>query len=72
MSFEKAEAFVNRLRENREFRSKVAGMADIKAVKAFLSSEGIEFTERELMDAMISCMNGLDEMMATCCPGMKK
>jgi predicted ribosomally synthesized peptide with nif11-like leader len=60
MSFEKAQQFVARMREDQDFRKAVKSTSDMKALKEYLRKTGYDFTEHDLMRAMASCMEEME------------
>jgi predicted ribosomally synthesized peptide with nif11-like leader len=56
MSVNNARRFVEKLREDQNFREKALGTADSEDLLLFLQEEGIPFNQRELVEAMAECM----------------
>ncbi len=63
MSFGKAQELVSKMREDAEFRSVLKAKSDSKALKDYLKTSGYECSRRDLVCAMISCMEDLEKMM---------
>ena len=62
MSFENAQQFVSRMKEDREFRRGVINTADTEELKEYLLKTGYDFNERELVEAMALCMDELERI----------
>ncbi len=62
MSFDKAQQFVARMRDDQAYRKTVKGVSGTKALKELLHESGFEFTESELVEAMASCMDEMEAM----------
>ena len=62
MSVEKAQQFVARMRIDQEFRGAVQATADTESLREMLRKSGYEFSERELVGAMVSCMEEMGRM----------
>jgi len=62
MSMEKAEQFVARMRMDQEFREAVKATVDTTALRELLRQTKYDFSERELVGAMASCMEGMGRM----------
>lgn len=56
MSITNARTFVARLKENYDFRNKALATSGTEELVAFLRSEDLTFTQRELVGAMAECM----------------
>ena len=56
MSIRNARTFVERLKENDDFRNKTLTTPGTEELVAFLRSENLTFTQRELVGAMAECM----------------
>ncbi len=56
MSLTNARTFVARLQENCVFRNKVLTTSGTEELVAFLRSKNLAFTQRELVRAMVECM----------------
>ena len=56
MSMTNARTFVARLKENYDFRNKALATSGTAELVAFLQSEDLTFTQRELVGAMAECM----------------
>jgi predicted ribosomally synthesized peptide with nif11-like leader len=61
MSLENAQRFVSRMKEDKQFRNKIQGIADNKQLKEYLGKRGYKFDERELIGAMAACMAELEK-----------
>lgn len=48
--------FVARMREDRAFREAVKATTDSQALRVLLRDTGYDFSERDLVGAMIGCM----------------
>ncbi len=66
MSTESAQRFVSRMKEDKEFRITVQKTDDTAAFNAYLTSQGFDFNQRELVGAMAACMAELDAMAQGC------
>ncbi len=63
MSYENACEFVEKMKQNQDFR-KMAGCSPSKEkFEEFIKENGFSFEENHLASAMASCMNEIDEMM---------
>lgn len=62
MSLESAQQFVSRMREDKEFRATVGQTDDTRALNAYLKRHGFDFDQRELVEAMATCMAELEAM----------
>lgn len=62
MSMEKAQQFVARMRMDQNFREVVKTTADTTALRELLQQSGYDFSERDLVGAMASCMEELARM----------
>lgn len=62
MSAEKAQQFVARMRMDLGFRESVKATADTAALRVVLLANDYEFSERELVGAMASCMEEMGRM----------
>lgn len=67
MSLESAQQFVSKMKEDKQFRESVQQTADIVALNDYLTGQGFEFNQRELIGAMAACMAELDKMVQGCC-----
>ncbi|HUT84912.1 MAG TPA: Nif11-like leader peptide family natural product precursor [Thermodesulfobacteriota bacterium] len=61
MSLENAQRFVSRMKEDKQFRNKIQGIADNKQLKEYLGNQGYNFDECELIGAMAACMAELEK-----------
>lgn len=74
MSKESAEAFINRIKTDEDFRKKVSDCKDSDARKACVQEEGFEFTAeelkevgpRELSDDELDVVSGGDGYLGCC------
>lgn len=62
MSKENAQEFVVRMRMDQVFRESVKATADTKALRELMRQSGYDFSERELVGAMASCMEEMGRM----------
>ncbi len=60
MSFESAQQFVSRMKEDLTFRNKVQSLPDSRALHDYLTQQGFDFDECALVRAMAACMAELD------------
>jgi len=56
MAIDNAREFVERLRQDQNFRERALGTADPEQLLLFLREEGLPFNQRELVEAMAECM----------------
>ena len=63
MSINNALRFVAKLREDHSFRYKVLETTGPEDLSSFLYSEGLIFDQRELVGAMVECMEQLELQM---------
>lgn len=63
MPLEDARSFVEKMRDNLEFRDKVLQTNNLDDLTSFLRGEGLAFDQRELVGAMAECMAQMDQMM---------
>ena len=56
MALESAHQFVEKMRDDLSFRKSIKGASDTNVLKKLLKKSRFEFTKRELMLAMVSCM----------------
>jgi predicted ribosomally synthesized peptide with nif11-like leader len=61
MTLESAQQLVSRMKEDKDFREKLAGVADTEALWELLAVEGFDFDERDLVGAMAACMTELEK-----------
>jgi predicted ribosomally synthesized peptide with nif11-like leader len=60
MSLESARQFVAKMKEDKQFRAVVQQIGDAMELNDFIASQGFEFNQRELVEAMATCMAELD------------
>lgn len=60
MSITNARNFVARLKEDYDFRYKALATSGTEELISFLQTEGLVFTQRELVGAMAECMEQLE------------
>ena len=60
MNFSSAQSFVQKMKENREFREHFQCVSDSKALWKNLRKEGYKFDKKDLIKAMAECMNELE------------
>lgn len=60
LNFSSAQSFVQKMKENREFREHFRYVSDSKALWKNLRKEGYNFDETDLVKAMAACMNELE------------
>ena len=65
MSLQNARRFVERLREDHEFRNRTLQTEGPEEFSAFLAAEGLLFDQRDLVEAMAECMAQLES--CACC-----
>lgn len=65
MSLDSAQTFLARMREDKGFRTSVLALADEETLKEFLTSEGYQFDNKDLVGAMAACMADLEA--SGCC-----
>ena len=63
MSLESAQQFVSRMKSDKSFRAQAQSITGNEAIGDFLTRQGFEFDQRELIGAMAACMAELDKMM---------
>ena len=61
MALESAQQFVEKMRDDLSFRKSIKGTLDTNALKKLLKKSRFEFTKRELMLAMASCMEEMEK-----------
>ena len=64
MPLEDACRFVAKMKENPEFRNKVAQAIGPEEFDSFLRGEGMLFNQQELVGAMAECMAQLEQQMS--------
>lgn len=62
MHFDNAQEFVQRMREDKEFRNSVGTLSDSAGFWRYLKTNGFDFNECDLVKAMAACMAELDRM----------
>ena len=60
MSINNARRFVEKMREDRNFRKEVLETTGQKDLSSLLDSEGLIFDQKELVEAMAECMEQLE------------
>jgi len=60
MSIDDARKFIVKLRENHKFRKKTLETTSPEDLSLFLRSEDLIFDQRELIGAMVDCMEQLE------------
>jgi predicted ribosomally synthesized peptide with nif11-like leader len=60
MSVNNARRFVEKLRQDQNFRKKSLATTDPEELYLFLQEEGLPFNQRELVEAMAECMEQLE------------
>ncbi len=60
MNASSAQSFVQRMKEDRNFRDRFQHVSDGKALWKTLKREGYRFDEKDLVEAMAQCMNELE------------
>jgi len=64
MSIHNARRFIEKLRDDHDFRKKALAPSGPEDLSAFLSAEGLAFDQRELVGAMAECMQQLASLKA--------
>ena len=64
MSINNARKFVERLREDHNFRIRALKTTGNEELALFIHSEGLVFDQRELVGAMAECMEQLESQMS--------
>jgi predicted ribosomally synthesized peptide with nif11-like leader len=62
MSIHNARRFVEKLRDDHDFRKKTLATSGPEDLSAFLYAEGLAFDQRELVGAMAECMQQLESL----------
>ena len=62
MNFTNAQLFVQRMREDTEFRNSVGNIGDSAELWKYLKTSGFDFNECDLVRAMAACMAELENM----------
>ena len=65
MSVNNARRFVEKLRQDQNFRKKSLATTDQEDLYLFLQEEGLPFNQRELVEAMAECMEQLELQMGS-------
>ena len=60
MTFDSAQAFVQKMREDNKFREMVQNINDREKLRHTIKDKGFEFDERGLVQAMAACMAELE------------
>jgi predicted ribosomally synthesized peptide with nif11-like leader len=60
MSINNARKFVERMKEDYNFRNKILATSDLEEFSSFLHAEDLIFDKRELVEAMAECMRQLE------------
>ncbi len=60
MSVNNARRFVEKMRQDQDFRKKVLETTKPEDLLSFLQEEGLPFNQRELVEAMAECMEQLE------------
>ena len=63
MAINNARRFVEKLREDQNFRKKALATTEPEDLLSFLQEEGLPFNQRELVEAMAECMEQLELQM---------
>ena len=63
MAINSARRFVEKLRQDRNFRKKALETTGQEDLLSFLQEEGLPFNQRELVEAMVECMEQLESQM---------
>ena len=66
MSLDNARTFVDKMREDQNFRNKVLGTSGLEEFSLLLNAESLVFDKRELVGAMAECMQQLELQMSNC------
>ncbi|NIS53224.1 MAG: Nif11 family protein [Phycisphaerae bacterium] len=65
MSVNNARRFVEKLRQDQNFRKRSLATTDPEKLHLFLQEEGLPFNQRELVEAMAECMEQLELQMGS-------
>ena len=65
MSIHNARIFVQKLRDDHDFRKKALATSGPEDLSAFLNTESLTFDQRELVGAMAECMQQLESLKAS-------
>lgn len=60
MAFNSAQAFVQKMREDKNFREMMQNIGDREKLWNVIEDKGFEFDERDLVQAMAACMAELE------------
>lgn len=63
MSLENAQRLVLRMREDKAFRGELQSINDNEILLNYLTEQGYEFEEKDLIKAMAACMTGLEQVL---------
>jgi hypothetical protein len=63
MSINNARIFVEKMREEHDFRQRALETTGLEEFSSFLHAEGLIFNQRELVGAMAECMQQLEMRM---------
>ena len=66
MSLNNARRFVEKMREEQNFRNKILETSDLEELSVLLHAESLLFDKRELVEAMAECMQQLELQMSNC------
>jgi predicted ribosomally synthesized peptide with nif11-like leader len=60
MTFDSAQAFVQKMRDDNKFREMMQNINDREKLWRTIKDKGFEFDERDLVQAMAACMTELE------------
>lgn len=60
MTIDNARRFVEKMKQDQSFRKKALATTNPEGLFSFLQEEGMPFNPRELVEAMVECMERLD------------
>jgi hypothetical protein len=63
MAIDNARKFVERMRQDRNFRKKALATTGLEDLLLFLKQENLSFDQRELVEAMAECMEQMELQM---------
>jgi len=63
MSLNDARRFVEKMREDRDFRNRAAQTECSESLSSLLQAEGLLFDQKDLVEAMAECMEQLELQM---------
>jgi predicted ribosomally synthesized peptide with nif11-like leader len=69
MTFSSAQLFVQRMREDSEFRNSVSTIGDRVELWKYIKTKGFDFDACQLVNAMAACMAELEQMSSIETPG---